>query len=160
MKWTSEITEDFFKLNDIQINGKKSKLIIVNPSITKEDRKINLGNEWVQAEGKSKTTRFLGIWLSNKLCESQTKTRAKELVQATAKTLSTKKMTQAQVAYINNICIVPKLTYMLQTTKLSRIAIDKIQRPILRIAKRKLGVVGTIGNSIMLHKNLSNCNSL
>ena len=160
MEQMIEIAEDFFKLNDIQINGKKSKLVIVNPSITKEDRKINLGNEWVQAEGKSKTTRFLGIWLSNKLCESQTKTRAKELVRATAKTLSTKKMTGAQVAYINNMCVIPKLTYMLQTSKLSKRAIEVIQSPIIGLAKHKMGVVKTVSNSIIIHRNLGNCNAL
>ena len=61
MKQTIRIVEDFFKLNDIQVNGKKSKLITVNASVDTQNRKVKLGNEWVIAEQKSKTTRFLGI---------------------------------------------------------------------------------------------------
>ena len=114
----------------------------------------------VQAERKSKTTQFLGIWLDNKLCESQIKTRAKELVRSTVKILNTKKMTGAQVSYINNMCIVSKLTYMLQTSKLSKRALDVIQSPIIGLAKHKLGIARTVSNSIIIHRNLGNCNAL
>ena len=69
-------------------------------------------------------------------------------------------MTIAQVVYINNICIIPKLTYLLQVTKLSKAVIEAIQKPILRIAKHKLGIASTVSNSIMLHRNLENCNAL
>ena len=160
MERTIQIAEDFFELNDIQINGKKSKLITVNSRESFNNSKIKLGEEWVQAERKSKTTRFLGIWLGNKLCESQIKTRAKELVRSTVKILNTKKMTGAQVSYINNMCIVPKLTYMLQTSKLSKRALDVIQSPIIGLAKHKLGIARTVSNSIIIHRNLGNCNAL
>jgi len=49
---------------------------------------------------------------------------------------------------------------MLQVMKLSKLTIDKIQSPLLRIAKNKLEIVRTVENSIVLHKNLGNCNSL
>ena len=45
MKRTIEIAEEFFELNDIQINRKKSKLIILNTKEAKENRRIKLGNE-------------------------------------------------------------------------------------------------------------------
>src|SRR5689334_18475961 len=76
MECTLQIAEDFFKLNDIQINGKKLKLIIMNPSEPKENRKVKLNNEWIFEEGKTKITKFLGIWLNNKLNEGQVKARA------------------------------------------------------------------------------------
>src|SRR6185295_16336263 len=38
--------------------------------------------------------------------------------------------------------------------------IDNIQSPILRLAKNKLGIARTVGTSVMLHRNLGNCNSL
>ena len=58
------------------------------------------------------------------------------------------------------MCIVPKLTYMLQVTKLTKTLIDKIQSPIIRVAKNKLEIIRTIGNSVISHRNLGNCNSL
>jgi hypothetical protein len=160
MERTIEIAEEFFELNDIQINGKKSKLIILNTKEAKENRRIKLGNEWIYEEDGNKITRFLGIWLNNKLKETLIKAKAKELVRSTVEGLRAKKMTIAQVAYINNMCIVPKLSYMLQVSKLSKRTIDNIQSPILRLAKNKLGIARTVGTSVMLHRNLGNCNSL
>jgi hypothetical protein len=160
MEQTLQIAEDFFELNDIQINGKKSKLIITNPSEPKENRKIKLSNEWIYEEEKTKITRFLGIWLNSKLNENQIKSRAKELVRSTTRLLNTKKMTGTQVSYINNMCIVPKLTYMLQTTKLSKRIIEAIQSPIIGLAKHKLGIARTVSNSIIIHRNMGNCNAL
>jgi hypothetical protein len=160
MEQTLLIAEDFFELNDIQINGKKSKLITMNSREPKENRRIKLSNEWIYEEGKTKITRFLGIWLNSKLNENQIKTRAKELVRSTTRLLNTKKMTGAQVSYINNMCIVPKLTYMLQTTKLSKRTIDAIQSPIIGLAKHKLGIARTVSNSIIIYRNMSNCNAL
>ena len=69
-------------------------------------------------------------------------------------------MTGSQVSYINNMCIVPKLTYMLQTSKLSRRATDVIQSPIIGLAKHKLGIAKTVSNSVIIHRNLGNCNAL
>ena len=59
MEQTIKIAEDFFKLNDIQVNGKKSKLITVNASVDTENRKVKLGNEWVIAEQKKKNNKIL-----------------------------------------------------------------------------------------------------
>ena len=132
----------------------------MNPSEPKENRKVRLSNEWIFEEEKTKITKFLGIWLNNKLNEGQVKARAKELVRSTARLLNTKKITGAQISYINNMCIVPKLVYMLQVSRLSKRAIDTIQGPLIGVAKHKLGIARTISNSVIIHRNLGNCNAL
>jgi hypothetical protein len=81
-------------------------------------------------------------------------------VHSIARLLNTKKVTDAQILYINNICIVPKLVYMLQVSKLSKKAIDTIQGPIIGVAKHKLGIARTTSNSVIIHRNLGNCNAL
>ena len=81
-------------------------------------------------------------------------------MRSTVQTLYTKRMTIAQVSYINNICIVPKLSYMLQVSRLSKGSIEAIQVPILRLAKHKLGITRTLSNSVITHRNLGNCNAL
>ncbi|CAG8853881.1 3991_t:CDS:1, partial [Gigaspora margarita] len=86
-----QIAEDFYKMNDIQINNKKSKLMIINPSVSKESRKIKIGGDWLYEEKNSKVIRFLGIWVDNRLNEKQIKEKAKSLVRVTAGILSSKK---------------------------------------------------------------------
>ncbi|CAG8843188.1 5797_t:CDS:1, partial [Gigaspora margarita] len=65
----TEIASKFFELNDIQINGKKSKLVILNTSLRKEESQVFFGSEIVKAENIATTTRFLGVWLNRKMKE-------------------------------------------------------------------------------------------
>ena len=58
------------------------------------------------------------------------------------------------------MCIVPKLIYMLQTTKLFKRAINAIQSPIISLAKHKLEITKIVSNSIIIYRNMGNCNAL
>ncbi|CAG8830323.1 25734_t:CDS:2 [Gigaspora margarita] len=57
----TEIASKFFELNDIQINRKKSKLVILNTSLWKEESQVFFGSKIVKAENIATTTRFLGV---------------------------------------------------------------------------------------------------
>ena len=70
--------------------------------------------------------RVLGIWINNKLKKSYIKAKAKEIVRQTMQGLKSKKIMLSQLVYINNMYIIPKLYYLLQTTKLSKNSIDII----------------------------------
>ena len=39
-----DISNEFFALNDIAINGKKSELIIINPSVSPADKYVHMEN--------------------------------------------------------------------------------------------------------------------
>src|ERR1043165_2814272 len=118
MERTIEIAEDFFSLNDIQINRKKTKLITMNTKSDKKERTIFFGKEWIQEESENKIIQFLGIWLNCKLKESTIRSRAKEVIRTFIQGLNLKKLTVSQILYINNMCIISKLCYILQTTRL------------------------------------------
>ncbi|CAG8823983.1 3825_t:CDS:1, partial [Gigaspora margarita] len=59
-KITEKVSE-FFEINNIQINGKKSKLVILNSSVQKEESQVTFGSEIVKAENIVTTTRFLKV---------------------------------------------------------------------------------------------------
>src|SRR5690242_16395527 len=85
------IAEEFFRINDIQINGKKTKLITMNSSNKSENKRVFFGGEWIYEEKETKILRFLGIWLNSKMKETAIKTKAKEIIHTTTKSLFTKK---------------------------------------------------------------------
>ncbi|CAG8763046.1 5435_t:CDS:2 [Gigaspora margarita] len=61
MEETIKIVEEFFKINDIQINAKKSKLLVLNGPKKRESNTIKLCGSLVQEEKQNSITRFLGI---------------------------------------------------------------------------------------------------
>src|SRR5260363_91223 len=57
------IANEFFYINDIQINVKKSNLIVFNPKTKVEERNITFGSDSISDEKSQNITRLLGVWL-------------------------------------------------------------------------------------------------
>ena len=59
---------EFFSINDIKINAKKSDLIIINPSVTPEDRFIKVrsnADEFAYIKLTKEEVRYLGVFFSS-----------------------------------------------------------------------------------------------
>ncbi|CAG8833646.1 4073_t:CDS:2, partial [Gigaspora margarita] len=65
-----------------------------------------------------------------------------------------------QLAYLNNVCIIPKLIYMLQATRLSKHELQEIHRPLLKLIKNKAELQVTTSSSLLKHKGLGNYRAL
>ncbi|CAG8805887.1 41906_t:CDS:2, partial [Gigaspora margarita] len=129
-------------------------------SVDLKDKYINFCNSEIRKESTNSITHFLGIWLNTKIKETLIKAKAKEIVRATVISLYLKKLTWEQLAYLNNVCIILKLIYMLQATRLSEHELQKIHRPLLKLIKNKAELQVTTSTSLLKHKGLGNCRVL
>src|SRR5437868_4389736 len=132
----------------------------MNTKLYAEERKIFFGNAEVKAEKEKVIIKALGIWLNGRMRETLVKNKAKGIVKQLAEDLRWKKMTISQIAYINNMVILPRLSYMLQLTRMSNRLVNEIHQPIIRLAKNKIGLARTTGNYMITHKDIGSCKTL
>ena len=107
-------------INDIQINLSKSKLIAINTKINRDECKIIVDRQEVHATKEKEAVRFLGIWIGQKVGKKQIVAKAKQVVRLFANMIKKKIVSTSQVLYINNVCLIPKLEYILQSIFLTK----------------------------------------
>jgi len=157
---TINIAEQFFQINDIEINGSKSKLVIINSKLPKEESCVFFCKTKLFAEPKLYDVKFLGIYLHTSKDLAKIKRKVKKIVGLFTHVLEKKKVTASQLSYINNQVLLPKLEYILQATALSEKDLENIHQPIIRLCKKKLGIAQTAPNDIIFHGGILGFKSL
>ena len=52
---TLDLSTEFFVINDVQINGHKSELLVINSSFSESENTVIMGSDRAQVKAKSKT---------------------------------------------------------------------------------------------------------
>ena len=110
------ISNEFFELNDIEINGAKSELIAWRPgmkALTPEGIWIGTPPKYIEAKSARESTRFLGIWINLKSQEKASIGYCKKVVGSITSILKMKRLSVNQIVYINNIVLLSKLEYII-----------------------------------------------
>ena len=114
-----KISDEFYELNDIEINGKKSELLVINPYQTKhqKDKEISIevgkNKDIVYAKRGSEAIRHHGVWLSEK---GKNKYSAKVIarkITKICKAIKFKRVSVSQLVYLNNNVLLPSIEYRL-----------------------------------------------
>ena len=118
-----QVSNSFFTLNDIEINGAKSEAIAWRPhKQEKEENSIQMGTppSLVKVKKLEESTRFLGVWISLRKQEKTSTSRCKKEVSKLTSILRYKKLSASQIIYINNMVLLPKLEYLLANVYLKK----------------------------------------
>ena len=154
MQMLVNTAESFFRLNNIEINGKKTELIVINRKDKLEEKAIMIkeGKEKIIAKKKNEVARYLGVWLMAADLKQTIKKRLGAEIKQMANLLNRKKISIEHIKYINNVVVLPRAEYKLNMVMLSKHECDKLHQPVIRIAKWKAELASTASNTIPLQK--------
>src|SRR6266542_795554 len=159
-----KIAHSFFELNDLQINGSKSELIVINGLRDPKDRFIEVGlgtnAARVQAALPNKMVRYLGVYLTENGRSKHVIKIIKTEIADFVTTLSHKKKTMAHVAYINNKVLIPRIEYRAKLTFIQARQVDALFTPMQKLYKHTMGCMSTSPNYIVTHNNIGGLKSI
>ena len=153
------ISSEFYEINDIEINSKKSELLVLNSDYNQTTDsilgiKMGESNETVHAKRGKKAIRHLGVWISENRGKECNEAVIKKEVAKICKVITWKRASVSQLVYLNNSVLMPSIEYRLQTVFLSKTSCEQIQKPIWTLIKNKLGLARSAPNSICSHMKL------
>jgi hypothetical protein len=161
-----DISTEFYVLNDIEINSKKSELLVLNSrhkdqsTCSRLEVKLGKQKESVQAKKGKEAIRHLGVWISKKGGKECNETIVMKEIAKMCRAILWKKASVSQLVYLNNSVLMPSIEYRLQTSFLSKAACERIQRPIWVLIKNKIGLAKLAPNSMCSHLKLVGLRSI
>jgi ribonuclease HI len=162
MQKTLRIADEFYQVNDIEINTSKTKVIAINTHPDSIQESVQFGNPPInlKVEGKGSGVRVLGVWLSadGRLRTHRDKMREKVDLVATA--ISRKRISDKQATYIVRALLIPALEYMMTICILSKTECSALEQRYMAILKHKAEMARSAPNCVLRHNNLYDVPSL
>ena len=122
-----KLANEFYNINDIKINGKKSELVVFNCKEKQIEIKVRENEDRVVAKRGDQIVRFLGVWISEKNAQRNIIKVIKREVDTLVQVMKKKKTTLSQLIYINNRVLIPRVEYRAQVAMLKQRTCEKLQ---------------------------------
>src|SRR4051812_29448965 len=106
------MASEFYKMNDIEINTRKSDAVIINPKNTTAT--LILQNETVPILALGKETGYLSIYISSEGINKPTIIKIKEEIHFITSKITSKAITNKQVHYLIHNILHPIIEYRTQ----------------------------------------------
>src|SRR5581483_5521660 len=153
-----QIAEEFYYINDIEVNAEKSKLIVLNTK--RREPKIDLMGKQIIASKEEKAERFLGSWVQRKPGKPTQERKINQIIIHNLNTIRRKRISAEIVKYLINGVIIPAIEYLVTDTYVKESMITKWQRSVDGVYKRKNSLASSFPSSALRSQMLSNIKSI
>ncbi|PKY56455.1 hypothetical protein RhiirA4_476768, partial [Rhizophagus irregularis] len=147
-----DIANDFYLINDIDINVKKSEMIIINPSVERHEQVIELGRDRSIVQATNDEIRYLGVWFSNKPSRRRWMQRLSTTVKSFCDTVRRKFVPAGQCIYLINRVLIPRLIYIAQIMTLSEHDWNQVFAPVMKLVKNWMKLPKNTPSSLLFHE--------
>ena len=147
---------EFFKINDIEVNTNKTKVITINATAENRRKSLTFGDQNAKLKilKANEGTRILGVWFSEDGRLATHKAKLQEKVDNTVDTIKGKRITDKQAAYIIQRVLIPALEYMLNICVLSQQECKNLETKYITLLKHKCGLARSAPNSLINHPSI------
>ncbi|KAG0010706.1 hypothetical protein BGZ80_001248, partial [Entomortierella chlamydospora] len=151
MQETLDIAQSFFSLHDIEINTKKTFLVILNSPA--DQNSILFGNPRTEivALPATESTRILGVWISSKGGTRDVLPIVRKEMDPLVEVLSRKVITDKQCVYVLNNILLTRILYRCTLHILTPKELRKITSKCRNLVKQKAALPRDTPNSIIHH---------
>ncbi|GBB88402.1 hypothetical protein RclHR1_14990003 [Rhizophagus clarus] len=170
LKTILDLADQFYSLNDIQVNKDKSVLLVCQKRSTVPrclrnfdplPVQLKFGNSTINITPleKSESVRILGVLFNYNNSYKNTIKKISAKITDIALRFARKQITEKQLAYIFNAVIIPHIEFWSQTKILLKNILYKFMAKILRVFKHKLHLAFSAPN-ITLFRHIFRINTL
>jgi hypothetical protein len=144
------VADDFYTLNNIQVNKTKS-VLITNAIKDGSPVTLQFGTDSIVIKPckPNESTRVLGVWINIKLKHQFVKAQVKDEITKACRLMKFKRLTDQHLLYIFNKVVCPNIAYKLQLTVLGKTVCEKLNAPFHTLFKNKSYLSSHFPNYLM-----------
>src|SRR5215208_426092 len=154
------IANSFYLFNDIQINWPKSELLVNKFQRDPFTIHNNDNVHQITAHKSKESIRYLGVWISLTNNRAYIVNQIHEEIKSAVTIMRKKKLTDAQLTYIYNTVILPRIEYKSQLTLPSERQCSRIMATYVAFVRNKLHFSQKTPSSLFLSHYFYNITSL
>ncbi|EXX53175.1 hypothetical protein RirG_246440 [Rhizophagus irregularis DAOM 197198w] len=106
------IITQFYHFHDVDINGKKSELMVINPKVPRDELYITIGRDNSKVQATDKEIRYLGSYFSSSNLRKRSIKRIKDIIEKFLNPIRRKRITVGHIAYLINHILIPRVVYV------------------------------------------------
>lgn len=155
LRQSLDIAEEFFELNDIQINTKKTKLIVINTKKNKKEkerRTTRFVKDTIIAEDPNSAIRLLGVWINEVKGKKAQKWKIRWLIEEGTRLIQRSMINQEIARYLINQVLLPAVEYLMIDLILSKGEANRLQAKLQSAFKRKANLAKSVTNELIQNK--------
>ncbi|PKB97778.1 hypothetical protein RhiirA5_432507 [Rhizophagus irregularis] len=153
------IATQFYHYHNVDINGKKSELIVINPKLPRDDLYIIIGRDKLKVQTTDKEIRYLGCYFSSSNSRKRSIKRIKDIIEKFLNPIRQKRITVGHIAYLINHILIPRVVYVAQLMTLSKNEWNLLFIPVIKLVKQICGLPRSYPISALYHQYILGINN-
>ncbi|EXX74037.1 hypothetical protein RirG_054790 [Rhizophagus irregularis DAOM 197198w] len=153
------IATQFYYFHDVDINGKKSELMVINPKLPRDELYITIGRDNSKVQATDKEIRYLGCYFSSSNSRKRSIKRLQDIIERFLNPIRRKRITVGHIAYLINHVLIPRVVYVAQLMTLSENEWNILFTPVIKLVKQICELPKSYPTSALYHRYILGINN-